>query len=182
MNRALTLRIVLAMALAGLASSQTNTKDTKPNDVDGWGKIKWGMTIAEARAAYNVESPLEATEYWNFLRLQSIKIDDIPMDVDAMAARGSDQITRVQLTWIFYGHPGGPSGSQGFDKLKTLLIQKYGAPASDETKREFGDLTKEVLWVFPSTSVLLKLGNVSVNLTHKTIDKKAIDALSGKNL
>jgi hypothetical protein len=26
----------------------------QPKDVDGWGKIKWGMTIAEARAAYNL--------------------------------------------------------------------------------------------------------------------------------
>ena len=160
-----------------IAFAFTLTGQTPPKDVDGWGKIKWGMTIAEARAAYNVEVQPQTNEYWTFLRLESIKIGDIGMDADAAAKHGSEHIFNVVLTWIFSGHPEGPSGSHGFDTLKTLLIQKYGLPVSDEKKREFGDPVREVLWTFPSTSILLKLGQVAVTVNYAATDKKALDVL-----
>lgn len=150
---------------------------TKPKDIDGWGKIKWGMTIADARVAYDVVAEPETNEYWTFLKLVSVKISDINMDVNAVAKHGSDRIVSVKLTWVFYGHPEGPSGPRSFDTLKTLLIQKYGLPVSDEPKRESGDSVRKVLWTFPSTSILLDLGDVAVNLSYTATDKKALDVL-----
>lgn len=162
----------VVLALAGTAMSQT-----KPKDVDGWGKIKWGMTIAESRAAYNVQTQPRTDQYWTFQKLESVKIGDIDMNAEAMAKRGSDHIVRVQLNWIFFGHPEGPSGSLGFEAIKTLLIQKYGTPVSDETKREYGDPVRDVLWTFPSTSLVLELSKVAVTLEYRETDKKALDVL-----
>ncbi len=41
-------------ALAALAVALSG--QLKPKDVDGWDKIKWGMTIAQARSAYGIEA------------------------------------------------------------------------------------------------------------------------------
>jgi hypothetical protein len=56
-------------------------------------------------------------------------------------------------------------------------MQKYGTPARDETKTKFGDLMHDVLWTFPSTSILLELGKVSVDVDYMATDKKALDVL-----
>jgi hypothetical protein len=58
---------------------------TKPKDIDGWGKIKWGMTFAEASAAYNVSAPVKEsdTSKWTSLPLGPVQIGDIEMKASA---------------------------------------------------------------------------------------------------
>jgi hypothetical protein len=55
----------------------------KPKDTDGWGKVRWGMTIAEVRTAYNINAPTQATERWTSLPLGPIKVGDVEMDTSA---------------------------------------------------------------------------------------------------
>ena len=165
--------IAFAVALSG---------QIPPKDVDGWGKIKWGMTLAEARSAYTVEKT-ETNDYWTLLTLEPIKIDDIQMSVSVGAKHGTEKISKVKL-WLYFGLADSAkfSGPQDFDTLKTLLIAKYGAPANDETKREDGDRVKTILWTFPSTSIvlMLKQSETSPNLgaiylDYAASDKKALD-------
>jgi hypothetical protein len=128
-----------------------------PKDVDGWGKLKWGMTIAEARAAG---------------LLEPVKIGDIAMKVDTFTKGDTDSIKRIQLYNFF-------SNQHDFDTLKTLLTQKYGASASQETKRdEINARITTVLWTFPSTSILLTLREgKTLYLDYTATDKKALDKL-----
>jgi hypothetical protein len=136
----------------------------KPNDVDGWDKIKWGMTIADARAAYDIHTQPENKDNWTLLYLNPVKMSGVELGVQigarqVGARQGGDKIALVRL-WSFFGLPSSPplAGSQDFDTLQTALTQKYGHPASEETKRgENFRLIKTVRWTFPSTSILMTL-------------------------
>jgi hypothetical protein len=142
--------VALAVALYGQA---------KPDDVAGWDKIRWGMTIAEARAAYDINTQPENKDNWTLLYLNPVKISGVELGVQIGARQGSEKIALVRL-WSFFGLPNSPplARAQDFDTLKTSLIQKYGHPAREEMKRgENFRLIKTVLWTFPSTSILMTL-------------------------
>jgi hypothetical protein len=131
----------------------------KPKDVDGWDKIKWGMTIGDARSAYAIDAKSESKDNWTLLELSPVKIAGVEMSFQVGARQGAEKIALVRL-WSFFGLPSSPpsAGAQDFDTLKTALIGKYGQPADEETKRgENFRLMKTVLWTFPSTSILLSL-------------------------
>jgi hypothetical protein len=165
------LRLAALVACAVALSGQT-----QPKDVDGWDKIKWGMTIAEARAAYNVTAEPEVNEYWTILTLTSVEIGDIKWNASARVKRGQDGISGVSL---FSSEP----TSTSFDTLKALLIQKYGSPASTETKMGgLNGATKvtTVLWSLPSTSIFLienQWSRGTLTVDYKATDKKALDKL-----
>jgi hypothetical protein len=148
-----------SIALAGVLYGQPKPRDPKPQDISGWDKIRWGMTIAEARSAYGIVSKAESNSDWTLLTLNPVKIGDIKLSVQVGAKPPGEKITLVRL-WLYFGLPTAPSsaGPQDFDTLRIMLIQKYGQPSSEETKRgENFRLMKSVLWTFPSTSILLAL-------------------------
>jgi hypothetical protein len=139
---------VLAVALYG-----------QPKDVDGWDKIRWGMTIAEVRSAYHIDTQPESNDNWTLLKLNPVKMGGIELGVQVAARQSSSKITSVRL-WSYFGLPSSPpsAGPQDFETLRTTLIQKYGRPTNEEAKRgENFRLIKTVSWNFPSTSILLTL-------------------------
>jgi hypothetical protein len=142
-----------------IASAVALYGQPKPKDVDGWDKIKWGMTIAQARSAYGIEAQPESKDNWTLLDLKPVKAGGVEMGVQVGARQGSQKISLVRL-WSFFGLPSSAplAGPQDFDALKTMLIEKYGPPAKEEARRgENFRLLKTVLWTFPSTSVVLTL-------------------------
>jgi hypothetical protein len=172
--------LALALILAAIVGAQE-----KPKDVDGWGKIKWGMTLDQVRAAYGDETTVESNEYWTHLTLPPVKVGDIALKPSASAKHGSKQITLIRL-WESFGLPGNaPSaGPSDFETLRTLLIQKYGSPTGEESKREYGDPVRMALWTFSSTSIQLTLTQKDrmpslgkIELEYKATDKKALDVL-----
>jgi hypothetical protein len=147
------IRFVAFAALASALFAQ------KPADIDGWDKIHWGMTIADARSVYGVHSQAEKTDDWTLLTLKPVKIAGVEMGVQAGARHGSEKITSVRL-WSYFGlatsAPG--AGAQDFDALRAALIQQYGLPAKEEVDHgENFRLLKTVSWKFPSTSILMTL-------------------------
>lgn len=142
-----------------LASAVSLCGQPKPKDVDGWDKIKWGMTIAQARSAYGIEAQPESKDNWTLLDLKPVKAAGVEMGVQVGARQGSQKISLVRQ-WSFFGLPSSPplAGPQDFDTLKTMLTRQYGAPASEDVKRgENFRLLKTVVWTFPSTSIVLSL-------------------------
>ncbi|MGP0071684.1 MAG: hypothetical protein ACLPWF_07090 [Bryobacteraceae bacterium] len=173
---------MIAVRLGALAAlvvalyGQPQPEDAKLKDLGGWDKIRWGMTMAEVRAAYGIDTEPETKDGWTLLQLKPVKIGGVEMGVQVGARQDAGKIASVKL-WSYFGIPtAGPSaGPQDFDTLRTILIEKYGAPASEESKRgENFRLIKTVLWTFPSTSVqmtleqsssLPSLGNIFVEYT-----------------
>ena len=133
---------------------------SRPQDVDGWEKIKWGMTMAEARSAYSIDAEPQNKDEWTLLELKPVQLAGVEMGVQVGAREGASKISLVRL-WSFFGLPSSPPSArpQDFDTLKATLIEKYGPPAKEE-KRQGGENThyfKTALWTFPSTSILLSL-------------------------
>jgi hypothetical protein len=165
----------LAVALCG---------QTKPKDVDGWDKIKWGMTIAEARSVYSIQKQPESNDDWTLLTLSPVKIGNVQMGVQVGARHGTEKITSVRL-WSYFGLPSSPpaAGSQDFDALRTIFIQKYGDPAKEETERgENFRLIKTVRWTLPSTSILMTLEQSAAipNVGTILLDYTAADKPGGR--
>lgn len=130
-----------------------------PKDVNGWDNITWDMSLAQVRAAYHVEAQPETKDDWTLLQLNPMKIGGVQMGVQVGARVGSEKIASIRL-WSYFGIPNSPPGAsaQDFDTLRTILIQKYGQPANDESKRgENFRLIRTVSWAFPSTSILITL-------------------------
>jgi hypothetical protein len=155
---------MFAVALLGQAQSR---------DVDGWGKIHWGMTIADASQAYMIERH-EDNDRWSQLIAQPIMIGDITMRVSIAAKHGSEQVSRVRLSTN--------SGAEDFDTLKAQLIQKYGPPIDGETRTDASNSIRTFLWTFPSTSIRLTLtqgpnGQARIEVEYNATDKTAVDAL-----
>ena len=172
------LRTWVLAALAVSLFGQVVFGQDKPKDVAGWDKIKWGMTIADVRSAYHIEAPPESKDDWILLDLKPVKMGEVEMGVQIGARQRSEKIASVRL-WSHFGLASSAprAGSQDFDTLRTLLIQKYGHPANEETKRgENFRLIRTVLWTFPSTSIVLSLeqsaslpnlGNIDLDFTAK---------------
>jgi hypothetical protein len=164
---------VLAITLPG---------QTPPRDVDGWGKIKWGMTLADVSRVYEIDRH-EDNDFWTQLISQPVDIGDITMKVSFGAKHGSEQVSKVHLWMTFGRRDSAPTASaKDFDTLKTLLIQKYGSPADGGTETDGTDRIRTFLWTFPSTSILLTLTQGQnamgrIDLEYAATDKKALDAL-----
>jgi hypothetical protein len=161
------------LCIAG-AFAITLLGQTPPRDVDGWGKIKWGMTSAEASQAYVIDRH-EDNESWAQLIAQPVEVGEIAMRVSIAARHGSDQISRVRL-WM------NSASARDFDMLKAHLIQKYGPPVDGETRTEGNDGIRTFLWTFPSTWIRLTLAQDQKNqnridLEYMATDQKALDAL-----
>lgn len=131
----------------------------RPQDIDGWDKVKWGMTVDQVRAAYGVDAQPQTQDEWTLLQLQPVMLAGIEMGVQVGARQASGKVSSVRL-WSYFGSPNSNPKASGrdFDPLRTFLIQKYGRPANeDETRGENGRLVKTATWKFPSTQVVLTL-------------------------
>jgi len=126
------LQLLAILALAGTLLGQE-----KPKDIDGWDKIKWGMTLEQARTAHKITEPIKENEYWASLALNPVKVGDMQMSASAAAKRGTLETTQVTLV-LGFNEPGYDSG---FATLKTLLIQKYG-PRARKPRRSTGIASK----------------------------------------
>ena len=157
------LRLCVVVALAGTTMGQT-----KPKDVDGWGKVKWGMPVAEARTAYGNEIRYDVRLHDGLiaLRLNDVKLGALEMG--ALLQVSDERINGAELSII------GISGSErdnAYNNLKALLIDKYGPATSDDQK-------SRTIWVFPSTLITLDMAGTAVlEITYKPSDKKAKDVL-----
>jgi hypothetical protein len=150
-----------------------------PKDVFGWGKIKWGMTLADVKSAYKLpastnEFPETKAECFHqpmdyclpdrgsHFSMDAVDVGDIHMGVTVEAAYGSTKVANVRLS-DFAGASKNGVGIRDFDALRIMLIQKYGPIANQETKLdEIGARVTTVLWTFPSTAIILSLREQSV--------------------
>jgi len=166
---------VLMCCMVFAAAAASGQGNEKPKDIDGWGKIKWGMTLDQARAAYEVTTPLEVNDYWTHLILSPVKVGDIEMRADAQAKHGSDRISGVRLSRYWSDKD---FSSHDFDTVKALLVAKYGLPTSEEKKMEGYDRpVTSAVWIFPSTSIVLQLTPAILSVQYTALDKKALDVL-----
>jgi hypothetical protein len=103
------------------------------------------------------------------------------MRASASVLPNQPHVGKVCLTSFFGQSTSDPRASAvDFETLKSLLIEKYGKPATEDSHIEEG--VKSVTWIFPSTSIQLEITGAESHLGHilliySATDRKALDAL-----
>lgn len=148
------MRLLLLAAIA-LPLLTGQPKDlNREYDADGFGNIKWGMTVAEAKAAISgLREPgraeLAAGGFEERLILPVLMIGSVEMTVSIQTKADSDLITRIVLKLApFVQHR-----KTAFQFLSNNLILKYGKPSHHDTTPRLKEETE--IWVLPSTTITL---------------------------
>jgi hypothetical protein len=159
-----------------------------PKDVNGWDKIKWGMTVGQVKAAYGsqAEAPSrdnsDQEKFVERLVIKKLTIGDTEMKVSISSRSGSDRIAQVSLSPTA-GLLTTGSGGTAYETLKTSLTRKYGRPSSVDKDDDDQTVAYATKWIFPSTEISLswievkRIDHGVLNLTYISADKKALDKL-----
>jgi hypothetical protein len=158
----------------------------QPKDVNGWGKITWGMSFKDAAALYPGSSMEERGPNWSVLSIGEVAINPALSVKVTLSADKDSHITGVLLT------PTGAAAAQSsgvpvpgakairrmaFEDIKKLLIEKYGAPKSDDDRVVSGFERRRIFWAFPSSSIeLYSSESVRYDIGHLGVQYKATTA------
>jgi hypothetical protein len=150
------MRLFLLAALAlPLLSGQPKDLNLE-RDAEGFGNIKWGMTVADAKAAFpGLEEPerseLESGAFEERLIQPVLMIGSVEMTVSIQTKADSDQITRIVLKLApFVQHR-----KTAFQFLSKNLIQKYGKPSQRNNAARSRMKEETEVWLLPSTTITL---------------------------
>jgi hypothetical protein len=150
------MRLFLLAAIA-LPLLPGQPKDlNRERDADGFGNIKWGMTVAEAKAAFPglrepERSELTSGAFVERLIQPVIMIGSVEMTVSIQTKADSDLITRMVLKLApFVQHR-----KTAFQFLSNNLIQKYGRPSHHENTPRGRMKEQTEVWILPSTTITL---------------------------
>jgi hypothetical protein len=150
------MRLFLLAAIA-LPLLPGQPKDiNRERDADGFGNVKWGMTIAEAKAAFPGlrepdRSELTSGAFEERLIQPVLMIGSVEMTVSIQTKADSDIITRIVLKLApFVQHR-----KTAFQFVSNNLIQKYGKPSHHDTTTRGRMKEKTEVWVLPSTTITL---------------------------
>jgi hypothetical protein len=146
------------------------------------------MTVAQAKKLFAAadlaepESKLTSGRYPVRFVVNNIDIGGLPCTASVETDRDTDSIAGVTIRPAKEFQERAELRATVFDKLKQLLIQKYGGPKSDNQRPEGDDVESQVLWSFPSTTIELYRSEGGydtgfVLLIYSAADKKALDAL-----
>jgi hypothetical protein len=157
----------LGLRLVGVFLLTSAALFCQPKDVEGWTRIRWGMTVSEAREAFpgQVSDPKVAAAPDALLIVRfivtEIQIGRITAEAAVQTERDSNQVVAVRMRAV--GASTTPlERTHTFSTLKQLLIVKYGAPQNEDHSPYGGGATESrVLWLFPSTSITLRWNEMS---------------------
>ena len=172
------MRLFLLAAIA-LPLLPGQPKDlNRERDADGFGNIKWGMTVAEAKAGFPglrepERSELTSGAFEERLIQPVLMIGSVEMTVSIQTKADSELITRIVLKLApFVQHR-----KTAFQFLSNNLIQKYGRPSHHDTAPR-GRMKEETeVWVLPSTTITLDWREESagkfrlLDITYEATDK-----------
>jgi hypothetical protein len=150
------MRFFLLAAIAmGLLAGQPKDLNIE-SDADGFGNIKWGMTVAEAKAAYSSlrepeHSELTSGAFEERLIQPVLMIGSVEMTVSIQTKADSDVITRIVLKLAPFVQP----RKTAFQFLSNNLIQKYGKPSHHDTATRSRMKQETEVWALPSTTITL---------------------------
>ena len=142
----------LLLSLPALLAAQVK-------DIDGWEPTKWGMSVEQARDALGGRAaettPEKDVGLIRRLRIPKFEVSQIPLEIWFEFSPDTSELRSVQMTV-----QDGVGRGGAFERLKQLLIEKYGPQSDQDIKTErnaFGStrVDKTTLWRMPSTSILL---------------------------
>jgi hypothetical protein len=145
---------ILILAAMSLLLLRGQPKDlNRERDADGFGNIKWGMTVAEAKAAFPGllepgRSELASGAFEERLIQPVLMIGSVEMTVSIQTKADSDRITRIVLKLA----PFVQRRKAAFQFLRNNLTLKYGKPSHMPPGRL---KEQREVWILPSTTITL---------------------------
>jgi len=134
-------------------------------DVEGWGKVTWGMTMAEVKKAYPEAYPVNLPDKTVKLQTQGPVISGYPFLVN-FSFDSAGRLTKIGLRLS----DDNQATDTTFQTLEKRLISKYGMPAKkDQNTGPTGSIHSVVTWICPSTIIELHLMNVMDKIKILTI-------------
>jgi hypothetical protein len=151
---------------------------SRERDADGFGNIKWSMTVAEAKAAFPglrepERSELTSGAFEERLIQPVLMIGSAEMTVSIQTKIDSDLITRIVLKLA----PFVQQRKTAFQFLSNNLIQKYGKPGHHEAAIRSRVKEETEVWALPSTTITLSwreeaVGKLLLDLTYEATNSK----------
>jgi hypothetical protein len=169
--------------MLALAASSVIALGQVPKDVNGWSKIRWDMTVAQAKALYGAQARESdgggnSTKYTEKLVIDNFAVGDIKMKVSIETLPNSNLIKEVTFSLADESQSRGAA----YTDIKNLLTQRYGRPREDKD-REGGAEDNSATWTFPSTVITLfwvetkRLDFGVLSLQYTATDKKVLGVL-----
>ena len=131
---------------------------TKPKDVYGWDKLKWGMTTEEVQSTLGKEVKKRNTRHdakdnmYSGLQLRGIKIAN--NEFRASLWMDEDTNTLKRIVFVPEGQPAKYEWAENFIDLESYLVKKYGNPDIEKTSNDPGT-SADRKWNFPTTEIEL---------------------------
>lgn len=154
--------------MCSLAVSLLPSSAAAQRDVAGWSNLTWATTYNQALSTYagRIKQNPRGTRkgITDRFTITEIYADDLELEAAVATPDDSDRIVRVTLIPAHSPHDDRyvHSVDYYYEKLLTLLVQKYGPPT-------FGDTTSEgtlQFWTFPSTTITLRLQAKTVSVLY----------------
>ncbi len=121
----------VCLTLAGALFGQDATTDDHP-ELRGWSSARWGMNLAELRAAFPAARPIDPPQR-NLGALQRLRAAGVAFGpVQATAAFEFDP-NADRLVAVTLDPDPAISATSAFSQLRAALVEKYGTPASEGT-------------------------------------------------
>ncbi len=129
---------------------------TKPKDVFGWDKVRWGMTGEEVQAVLGKEVHKRNAKHdkkermYTDLELKGIKMGKGSFRASFWMDEETKKLKRI--VFVPQGQPDQYEWAETFIDLENYLVGKYGDPDIEETSNDPGTSALR-MWNFPSTEI-----------------------------
>lgn len=131
---------------------------SKPRDVYGWDKVRWGMSSAEVENMLSEEIEKrkirvdEKENMYSELELRGIEFGRIKFRASLWMDMQSNELVRI--VFIPEYEPSKYEWAEAFISIEKYLNKKYGKPDVKKTSNDPGT-SADRLWKFPSTEIEL---------------------------
>jgi len=148
----------IASALAVLACSLL--AQSRPADLLGWTKAKWGMTDSEILKVFQgqavlLDAPVQRRQYVDGranVGIEKITIETVECSVQFVVNPQDGRLFRVMIKPV----QANPTAVY-FQQLEKALVTRYGAPDYTSSKEPMTSSR----WVFPTTVIELHYSNLA---------------------
>lgn len=171
------MRVFLLMALAfPLLRAQPTGQE---RDAEGFGSIKWGMTVQDAKASFAglrepERSELASDSFRERLIQPTLMMGSVELTVSIQTRIDSDSITRIVLKLA----PFVQRRRRAFQFMRSNLVGIYGKPTRQTNNSRGRRKETSEVWALPSTTITLNWleasGSASglMDIAYEAVDKK----------
>ena len=148
--------VVLAFLTFSILFPHNSEAYTKPNDVQGWEKLKWGMSSGEVQGVLGKDVKKREIRHdekdgvYTELEMLNIKIGGSKFRASLWMDQDTKELSRI--VFVPEVKTADYHWAKTFISLENSLVDRYGIPDVENTTNDPGT-SAERIWNFPSTEI-----------------------------